>query len=226
MEKILVVDDDPAIQRVLCRTFTADGFEVFVAGDAVSAMDLFRCAQPAVVLLDLRLPGKSGQELCVEMRRAAPQVPIIVLSAVNDEVDRVLMLERGADDYVMKPFSPRELVARVRVAVRRLRQKCPEFEVLKFDDIEINFFAMELRRAGKNVPITAQEFKLLRFLLDNEGRVVSRSELLDKVWGYHCYPTTRTVDTHILRLRRKLEHDPSYPAHLHTVHGVGYRFVP
>jgi DNA-binding response OmpR family regulator len=225
MERILAVDDDPAIQRVLRRTLTANGFEVVVAGDAVSAMDLFRRAQPQVVILDLRLPGKSGQELCLEMRCAAPQVPIIVLSAVNDEVDRVLMLERGADDYVTKPFSPRELVARVRVAVRRLRQKCTEFEVLKFDDIEINFFAMELRRAGKNVPVTSQEFKILRFLLDNERRVVSRSELLDKVWGYRCYPTTRTVDTHILRLRKKLEHDPSYPMHLHTVHGVGYKFV-
>jgi DNA-binding response OmpR family regulator len=225
MEKILVVDDDPAIQRILCRTFTTNGLEVFVAGDAVSAMDLFHGARPDVVILDLMLPGKSGQELCLEMKCSAPYLPIIVLSAMVDEVDKVMMLELGADDYVTKPFSPREVVARVRAAVRRLRQRCNESEVLKFDDIEINFFAMEVRRAGENVPVTAQEFKILRFLLDNEERVVSRSELLDKVWGYRCYPTTRTVDTHILRLRRKLEHDPSYPVHLHTVHGVGYRFV-
>jgi len=206
MEKILVVDDDPTIQRILCRTFTTNGLEVFVAGDAVSAMDLFHGARPDVVILDLMLPGKSGQELCLEMKCSAPYLPIIVLSAMIDEVDKVMMLELGADDYVTKPFSPREVVARVRAAVRRLRQRCNESEVLKFDDIEINFFAMEVRRAGENVP-------------------VSRSELLDKVWGYRCYPTTRTVDTHILRLRRKLEHDPSYPVHLHTVHGVGYRFV-
>jgi DNA-binding response OmpR family regulator len=225
MEKILVVDDDPAIQRVLYRTFAASGFEVFLAGDAGSAMDVFRSARPQVIILDLLLPGKSGQELCQEMKLAAPYLPIIVLSATIDEVDKVLMLELGADDYVTKPFSPRELVARVRVAVRRLRQRCNEFDVLKFDDIEINFCAMELRRAGRNVPVTAQEFKILRFLLDNEERVISRSELLDKVWGYRCYPTTRTVDTHILRLRKKLEHDPNYPVHLHTVHGVGYRFV-
>jgi DNA-binding response OmpR family regulator len=225
MEKVLVVDDDPAIQRILCRTFATNGFEPFVAGDAVSAMDLFRSAQPQVIILDLFLPGKSGQELCPEMKRAAPYLPIIVLSAATDDVEKVLMLEMGADDYVTKPFSPRELVARVRVALRRLRQKCNEFEVLKFDGIEINFCAMELRRDGMNVPVTAQEFKILHFFLDNEDRVISRSELLDKVWGYRCYPTTRTVDTHILRLRKKLEHDPNEPVHLHTVHGVGYRFV-
>jgi DNA-binding response OmpR family regulator len=225
MEKILVVDDDPAIQRILLRTFAANGFEVFVAGDAISAMDVLRSAQPQTIILDLFLPGKSGQELCQEMKRTAPHLPIIVLSAATDEVDKVLMLEMGADDYVTKPFSPRELVARVRVALRRLRQKYNEFEVLKFDDIEINFCAMELRRDGRNVPVTAQEFKILHFFLDNEDRVISRSELLDKVWGYRCYPTTRTVDTHILRLRKKLEQDPSYPVHLHTVHGVGYRFV-
>jgi len=225
MEKILVVDDDPAIQRILYRTFAANGFEVSFAGDGFSAMGLFRSAQPQVIILDLLLPGKSGQELCQEMKRVAPHIPIIVLSAKIDEVDKVLMLELGADDYVTKPFSPRELVARVRVAVRRLQHKCSESEVLKFDDIEINFFAMELRRAGRNVSVTAQEFKILRFLLDNEERVISRSELLDKVWGYRCYPTTRTVDTHIFRLRKKLEHDPGEPVHLHTVHGVGYKFV-
>jgi DNA-binding response OmpR family regulator len=224
MERILVVDDDPAIQRILCRAFAANGFEVFVAGDAVSAMDVFDSAKPEVIILDLFLPGKSGRELCQEMKLAAPRLPIIVLSAAIDEVDKVLMLELGADDYVTKPFSPRELVARVRVAVRRLRQNSSEYDVLKFDDIEINFLAMELRRGSKSVPVTAQEFKILRFLLDNEARVISRSELLDKVWGYRCYPTTRTVDTHVLRLRKKLEHDPSYPVHLRTVHGVGYRF--
>jgi DNA-binding response OmpR family regulator len=159
------------------------------------------------------------------MKHVAPHVPIIVLSAAIDEVDKVMMLELGADDYVTKPFSPRELVARVRIAVRRWRKKCNELEVLKFDDIEINFFGMELRRAGKNVPVTALEFKILRFLLDNQERAISRSELIDKVWGYRCYPTTRTVDTHILGLRKKLERDPSYPVHLRTVHGVGYRFV-
>jgi DNA-binding response OmpR family regulator len=225
MEKILVVDDDPGIQRILYRTFAANGFEVSIAADGLSAMGLFRSAQPQVIILDLLLPGKSGQELCQEMKRVAPHIPIIVLSAKIDEVDKVLMLELGADDYVTKPFSPRELVARVRVAVRRLQHKCSELEVLKFDDIEINFFAMELRRAGRDVSVTAQEFKILRFLLDNEERVVSRSELLDKVWGYRCYPTTRTVDTHIFRLRKKLEHDPGEPVHLHTVHGVGYKFV-
>lgn len=225
MNKILVIDDDPAIQRILCRTFTTNGFEVFGAGDGATAMDVFHSTQPQVIILDLFLPGKSGQELCQEMKRESPHVPIIVLSAASDEVDKVLLLGLGADDYVTKPFSPRELLARVRVAVRRLRQRCNELAVRKFGDVEINFSAMELLRDGRNVPLTAQESKILRFLLDNEERVISRSELLDRVWGYHCYPTTRTVDTHILRLRKKLEHDPDDPVHLRTVHGVGYRFV-
>lgn len=225
MTKILVIDDDPAVQRILSRTFAANGFEVFGAEDGATAIDVFHSTQPQVIILDLLLPGKSGQELCQEMKQESPDVPIIVLSAASDEVDKVLLLELGADDYITKPFSPRELLARVQVAVRRLKQRCIELEVRKVGDNEINFAAMELRRAGMKVALTPQEAKILRFLLDNEKRVISRSELLDRVWGYRCYPTTRTVDTHILRLRKKLEHDFSEPVHLHTVHGVGYRFM-
>lgn len=225
MTKILVIDDDPALQRVLRRTFAPNGFEVSSVEDGNTAMDVFHSTQPQVIILDLLLPGKSGRELCQEIKKESPDVPIIVLSAACDEYDKVLLLEQGADDYVTKPFSPRELLARVQVAVRRSKQRCRELEVLKFGNIEINFAAMELHRAGRNVSLTAQEAKILRFLLDNEERVISRSELLDRVWGYRCYPTTRTVDTHILRLRKKLENDFSDPAHVHTVHGVGYRFV-
>jgi len=225
MEKVLVIDDDPAIQRALCRTFAAGGFEVSVAGDGAQAMDVVHAVKPHVVILDLFLPGRSGQDLCREMKQESSSLPIIVLSAASDAVDKVLLLELGADDYVTKPFSPRELLARVRVAVRRLKQACDKPKVFKFGEIEVSFSAMELQRQGKYVPLTAQEFKILRFFLENEERVVSRAELLEEVWGYNCYPTTRTVDTHILRLRQKLENDPCEPAHIRTVHGVGYRFV-
>jgi DNA-binding response OmpR family regulator len=225
MEKILVIEDDLAVQRALRRTFESAGFEVSVAPDGAVAMDIFRATTPRVVILDLRLPGKSGQDLCREIKHESSNVPILVLSAASDVLDKVLLLELGADDYVTKPFSPRELLARVRAAVRRLNQSSDKVEIFGFDDVEVNFSRMELHRAGLLVPLTPQEFKMLRFFLNNPERVISRTELLNEVWGYNNYPTTRTVDTHILRLRQKLEKDPTDPVHFRTVHGTGYKFV-
>jgi two-component system, OmpR family, alkaline phosphatase synthesis response regulator PhoP len=225
MEKILVIEDDLAVQRALQRTFESAGFDVAIASDGAMAMETFRNTMPRVVILDLRLPGKSGQDLCREIKHESSNVPILVLSAASDVLDKVLLLELGADDYVTKPFSPRELLARVRAAVRRLNQTNDKVEVFGFDDVEVNFSRMELHRAGILVPLTPQEFKMLRFFLNNPERVISRTELLNEVWGYNNYPTTRTVDTHILRLRQKLEKDPTDPIHFRTVHGTGYKFV-
>jgi DNA-binding response OmpR family regulator len=225
MERILVIEDDVSVQKALRRTFESAGFEVAVAPDGMSAVETFQSTLPRAVLLDLRLPGKSGQDICREIRGMSPNVPILVLSAASDVVDKVLLLELGADDYVTKPFSPRELLARVRTALRRLTQGADKQEVYSFDEIEVNFAKMELLRSGQPVPLTPQEFKMLRFFLNNKDRVVSRNELLNEVWGYHSYPTTRTVDTHILRLRQKLEKDPADPIHFRTVHGTGYKFV-
>jgi DNA-binding response OmpR family regulator len=225
MEKILVIEDDLAVQRALRRTFETAGFEVAIAPDGGVAMDVFRSTMPRIVILDLRLPGKSGQDLCREIKQECSNVPILVLSAASDVLDKVLLLELGADDYVTKPFSPRELLARVRAAFRRLNQSSDKVEVFGFDDVEVNFSRMELHREGQLVPLTPQEFKMLRFFLNNPERVISRTELLNEVWGYNNYPTTRTVDTHILRLRQKLEKDPTDPAHFRTVHGTGYKFV-
>ena len=225
MEKILVIEDDLAVQRALRRTFESAGFEVAIAPDGGVAMDVFRSTMPRIVILDLRLPGKSGQDLCREIKQECSNVPILVLSAASDVLDKVLLLELGADDYVTKPFSPRELLARVRAAFRRLNQSSDKVEVFGFDDVEVNFSRMELHRDGQLVPLTPQEFKMLRFFLNNPERVISRTELLNEVWGYNNYPTTRTVDTHILRLRQKLEKDPTDPAHFRTVHGTGYKFV-
>jgi DNA-binding response OmpR family regulator len=225
VEKVLAIEDDPAVQRALRRTFELAGFDITIASDGSSAMDVFRSTSPRVVILDLRLPGRSGQDICREIKRQAPAVPILVLSAAGDVVDKVLLLELGADDYITKPFSPRELVARVRAAFRRINQGPEKRDLYTFDDVEVNFTKMELSKGGKPVPMTPQEFKMLRFFLNNEERVVSRAELLNEVWGYNSYPTTRTVDTHILRLRQKLERDPGEPVHFRTVHGTGYKFV-
>ena len=225
MEKILVIEDDPAVQRALRRTFESAGFDVSIASDGAMAMETFRTSTPRLVILDLRLPGKSGQDICREIKQEASNVPILVLSAASDVLDKVLLLELGADDYVTKPFSPRELLARVRAAVRRLNQSSDKIESFSFDDVEVNFSKMELHRAGQLIALTPQEFKMLRFFLNNQERVISRTELLNEVWGYNNYPTTRTVDTHILRLRQKLEKDPTDPAHFRTVHGTGYKFV-
>lgn len=225
MEKILIIEDDAAVQRALRRTFETAGFDVAIAPDGAVAMDVFRATAPRIVVLDLRLPGKSGQDICREIKRESSATPILVLSAASDVLDKVLLLELGADDYVTKPFSPRELLARVRAAFRRLNQASDKVEVFNFEDVEVNFSRMELHRGGQLIPMTPQEFKMLRFFLNNPERVISRTELLNEVWGYNNYPTTRTVDTHMLRLRQKLERDPADPVHFRTVHGTGYKFV-
>jgi DNA-binding response OmpR family regulator len=225
MEKILVIEDDGAVQRALRRTFESAGFDVSIASDGATAMETFRSTMPRLVILDLRLPGKSGQDLCREIKHECSSVPILVLSAASDVLDKVLLLELGADDYVTKPFSPRELLARVRAALRRLNRASDKIEAFSFDDVEVDFSRMELHRSGQLIPLTPQEFKMLRFFLNNQERAISRTELLKEVWGYQNYPTTRTVDTHILRLRQKLEQSPTDPVHFRTVHGTGYKFV-
>lgn len=225
MAKILIVEDDPKLQRALQRLFVAEDMEVETAGDGPSAVVAFRTFSPSAVILDLRLPGMSGRDVCREIRQLSPTTPIIMLSAVSEVTDKVLLLELGADDYVTKPFSPKELLARVRAALRRGSLPA-NGEIAAFDEISVNFEKMELKRSGEEVSLTAQEFKVLKFLLNNPERVVSRQRLLNEVWGYQNYPTTRTVDNHILKLRQKLEREPSNPAHFKTVHGVGYKFLP
>lgn len=226
MERILVVEDDRAVRKALKRLFESEGYRVELTSDGPAGLQSFRAWRPTAVVLDLRLPRLSGQDVCREMKREEPGVPIIVLSAATDVMDKVVLLELGADDYVTKPFSPRELLARVHAATRRSNRQPSRDEVFAFGDVSVDFAKMELTRAGRPVALTAQEFKILRFLLQNQERVLSREELLNQVWGYQNYPSTRTVDNHILRLRQKLEKDPGNPAHFRTVHGVGYKFVP
>jgi DNA-binding response OmpR family regulator len=224
-ERILVIEDDRAVQKALRRLFEGEGFTVDIAGSGTEGLQMFRAAAPAVLVLDLSLPGTPGQDVCREIGQAAPNLPIIILSARTEVMDKVLLLELGAHDYVTKPFSPRELLARVRTAMRR-STRVPLTETFAFGDVKVDFTKMELWREGTSVQLTSQEFKVLKFMIQNAERVLSREELLNHVWGYQNYPSTRTVDNHILRLRQKLEKDPANPLYFRTVHSAGYKFVP
>ena len=222
---ILVIEDDPRMQKVLRRIFADEHYAVAIAGDGQTGLDLFRSEHPIAVVLDLILPRISGRELCQTFKNLSNETPIIVLSAISEVVDKVLLLELGADDYVTKPFSPRELTARVQAAIRRQRKPAVS-NTFRFGDCEIDFRSMTARRAGVPIVLTAHEFKLLKFFTQNVDRVLTREVLLNEVWGYNAYPTTRTVDNQILKLRQKLETDTAIPQHLLTIYGAGYKFVP
>jgi DNA-binding response OmpR family regulator len=224
MEKILIVEDDRAVQRALKHLLVSEDYSVETASDGAAGLETFRSSVPDLVILDLRLPGMPGRDVCREIKQTSPSVPVIVLSAKTDVTDKVLLLELGADDYVTKPFSPRELLARVRAAMRRTA-KAGFGDRLNFSNVSVDFSKMQLTRDGEPVALTAQEFKILKFFAQNPERVISRAELLNEVWGYQSYPTTRTVDNHIWRLRQKLETDPENPVHFRTVHAAGYKFV-
>jgi DNA-binding response OmpR family regulator len=222
---ILIIEDDPRMQKVLRRIFTEERYTAVVAGDGQTGLDLFRREQPLAVVLDLILPNISGRELCQTFKGLSAETPIVVLSAITEVADKVLLLELGADDYVTKPFSPRELTARVQAAIRRHRKPAAS-TIYRFADCEVDFKKMTVRRGGSPVVLTAHEFKLLKFFTENAERVLTRDVLLNEVWGYNFYPTTRTVDNQILKLRQKLEQDPANPKHLLTIYGAGYKFVP
>jgi DNA-binding response OmpR family regulator len=222
---ILVIANDTGLRRVLERLFSSEGYGVEIAPDTVVGLERLRQRPFSAVILDLQHPGSSRWDLCKDIADSISGLPLVVLSASPDVADKVLLLEMGADDYVTLPFSPRELVARLRAVVRRATRVNPESFFL-FEDVIVNFSRMEITRAGEKITVTPKEFKTLEFFTKNAERVISREELLNDVWGYQNYPTTRTVDNHILKLRQKLEIDPANPSHLLTVHGVGYKFVP
>ncbi|HEY1901942.1 MAG TPA: response regulator transcription factor [Terracidiphilus sp.] len=224
--QILVIEDDPQMQKVLHRIFREQGYAVTVCGDGKTGLEAFRSLRPSAVMLDLLLPNIFGRDLCKIMKAEQPGVPVIVVSAISEVADKVLLLELGADDYVTKPFSPRELMARVQAALRRPQKQAAAATTYSFGECEIDFAKMSARRAGTPVTLTAHEFKLLKYFVENAERVLSREELLNEVWGYNSYPTTRTVDNQILKLRQKLEPDAADPRYLQTVYGAGYRFAP
>ena len=226
MTKVLVVEDDPGILRTVADNLRFEQYEVVTATDGETGYTLQQHEQPDLIVLDLMLPRMSGLELCRKLRTEDVQVPVLVLTARSEEADRIRGLDLGADDYVTKPFSVPELMARVRALLRRASSAAGAPATLKFGQVQIDFRRYEVQREGCPVEMTRKEFALLRFLASREDIVVTRDELLNKVWGFESYPITRTVDNHVSSLRAKLETDPARPVHIQTVHGVGYKFVP
>ena len=224
MSKILVIEDDPRIQKALQRQFTTEGFSVHAAVNGTEGLAAALALKPDAVILDLMLPGMSGRDVCKNIKASLPDIPVLILSAVTEVADKVLLLELGADDYITKPFSPRELLARLQAALRRGHRE-GRSEVASFGNITADFARMEVRKDGKPVVMTAHELKLLRYFIDHAERVITREKLLTDVWGYHSYPTTRTVDNQVMKLRQKLEPDPARPHYFRTMHGIGYKFV-
>src|SRR5437773_6873 len=224
METVLVVDDEPTIRNVVVQYLRREGYATLEAGDGETARELLEREWPSLVVLDLMLPGTDGLALCRWIRTHS-SLPVIMLTARGEEADRIVGLELGADDYVTKPFSPRELAARVRTVLRRATPAERTVERLTFDGLEIEAATREVRKRDKLLQLTAKEFDLLWFLASHPRRVFSRDQLMDRVWGYEAALDTGTVTVHVRRLREKLEDDPSKPRYLETVWGVGYRFT-
>jgi DNA-binding response OmpR family regulator len=224
-ETVLVVDDEPTIRDVVVRYLERDGYRTLEAADGGAAQALLERESPSLVILDLMLPGGDGLALC-RWIRSRSSLPVIMLTARGEESDRIVGLELGADDYVTKPFSPRELVARVRTVLRRAGPAAVPADRLAFGELVLDAGAREVRRGDHVLRLTAKEFDLLWFLASHPRRVFSRAQLMDRVWGYHAAFDTGTVTVHVRRLREKVEEDPSRPRHLETVWGAGYRFAP
>lgn len=223
--RILVVEDDPAILRGLADNLAFESYDVLTASDGEFACSLIREKKPDLIILDLMLPRLSGYEVCRKVRAEGITTPIVMLTARGEEADRVLGLDLGADDYVTKPFSVRELLARVRALLRRTQPARAAVDELRMGDVVVDFRKYEVHKAGVAIEMTRKEFGVLRYLASRAGEVVSRDELLNEVWGYEATPTTRTVDNHVALIRAKLEDNPAQPRHLVTVHGVGYKWI-
>ena len=224
VQTVLIVDDEPIVREVVVSYLRRDGYRTLEAGDGEKACELAESERPDLVVLDLMLPGLDGLSVCRRLRSFS-QVPVIMLTARGEEADRIVGLEVGADDYVTKPFSPRELAARVRTVLRRTGPTQTE-QRFRFADVTIDALTREVTKAGREVRLTAKEFDLLCFLASHPRRVFSRDQLMHSVWGYDAPVDTGTVTVHVRRLRAKLEDQPSQPTHLQTLWGVGYRLVP
>jgi two-component system, OmpR family, alkaline phosphatase synthesis response regulator PhoP len=224
-EKILIVDDEEHIQELIKFNLEKNGYKTIIAGNGVDALKLAKGENPQLVLLDLMLPLKDGYDVCKEIRKdnSISSMPIIMLSARGEELDKILGLELGADDYIIKPFSVRELLARIKAILRRTTIQ-PIDKYYKIGNIEIDFEKHEVVKSGNVIDLTLKEFELLEVLIKNKGRVITRDFLLDRIWGYEYIGETRTVDVHIRHLRQKIEDDDRNPEFIETIRGVGYRF--
>ncbi|HLF19299.1 MAG TPA: response regulator transcription factor [Bacteroidota bacterium] len=225
MSKILIVEDDESIARAVKQALQDEHYKVFVEGDGEEGYRRAKHESFDLLILDIMLPGKNGTDVCRDLRNDGIAIPILMLTSMGAEIDKVTGLELGADDYVTKPFSLRELIARVKALLRRQGQIAKEVSETTFGEIAVDFKKQELTKKNKPVKMGAKEFQLLKYFVEREGDVITRHQLLDDVWGYESMPTTRTVDNYILSLRKKIESNPSKPKHLLTVHTSGYKFV-
>jgi DNA-binding response OmpR family regulator len=225
MAKILIVEDEPNMVAGLRDNFEFEGYQVLTAPDGVAGLERALSESPDIVILDVMMPRMSGLDVCKQLKAKKPSMPIIMLTARGQEVDKVVGLELGADDYVTKPFSIRELLARVKAVLRRAGTIPKQGENYAFGEVEVNLRNCQVSRKGKALEFSSKEFELLKYFLNHPGETLSRDRLLEDVWGYDRFPTTRTVDAHIVRLRQKVEPKPDDPRFILTVHGTGYKFV-
>ena len=227
MKKILIIEDEESIRMALEDDFRLEGYEVEVASDGIEGFTKGANTDADVIILDIMLPGMNGFDICKKLRSKGIRTPIIMLTAKGQEIDRVVGLEIGADDYVTKPFSPRELQARVKAVLRRMETEPDDKaeNLFRSGGLEVNFRQYECRKNGNVVSITTHEFELLKYLIRNRGQVISRDELLNEVWGKDVFVTPHTVDTHVANLRKKIEDDPSQPWFIKSIRGVGYKFI-
>jgi DNA-binding response OmpR family regulator len=224
MQTILVIDDDESLRDTIGVMLEQEGFRAVLVADGRNGFEKSMLLKPDLILVDLRLPGMSGVEICKQLRAAHVVTPIIVLSALGDEIDKVLLLEIGADDYLVKPFGTRELLARIRAVLRRVSPEARK--IVHFSDVEVDLERRIVARRGEDMKLTPAEYNLLTYFIQNPDRALTRDMILNSVWGYEFFPNTRTVDAHVVKLRQKLEPEPNVPRHFLTVHGVGYRFLP
>lgn len=225
MTKVLIIEDEPNMVLGLKDSCEYEGYQVAVARDGKEGLEKVSTEKPDIILLDVMLPVMSGIDVCRNLRARGIETPILMLTARSEETDKVVGLEVGADDYVTKPFSIKELLARVRAHLRRAARQVTQIESFTFGDVELNFKKYAARKGGQVLDLSPREFEILRYLIRHRGDIVTRDQLLDEVWGYDSTPVTRTVDNHIAKLRQKIEPDPSTPQHIITVHRIGYRFI-
>ncbi|MDT3695986.1 MAG: response regulator transcription factor [Ignavibacterium sp.] len=225
MKKLLIIEDDPAILKGLEETFSEEHFQVTTSMSGQMGFDKAMHESFDLIILDLILPDKNGIDICKDLRKNGISTPVLMLTGKKEEIDKIIGLEIGADDYVTKPFSLREVVARVKALLRRPHELKPEIEEYFFNDVYFNFKKQEAKKGDKPIDFSVLEYKVIKYFVQREGEVIDRNKLLDEVWGYENYPSTRTVDNFIMNLRKKIEDDHSNPKHLLTIHKAGYKFV-
>ncbi len=225
MKKILIIEDDPAISKGIVDALRDENYQTMDIDNGEKGYHLAKNEKYDLIILDLKLPGKNGIDVCRDLRKDGVNTPIIMLTVLKEELDQVLGLELGADDYMTKPFSLRVLLAKIKAILRRKSEIVSDIEEYSFGDVYINFKAQEATKNKKPIALTNMEFKLLKYLCQQENVVIDRDTMLDEVWGYENFPNTRTVDNFILNLRKKIEDNPSHPVHLLTVHRAGYKFI-